>query len=88
MTQVKIFENETHLEKAINDWLSKHSNTTRNIKIKPLGISPSGDIKVMVIYDRLNEKEDLDELKKITINEIRDTLYNYSKAHRGVNAYV
>lgn len=86
MTQVKIFENETHLEKAVNDWLGKHSNTIRNIKIKPLGISPSGDIKVMVIYDKSDEKE-REELKA-NIDEIRNTLYNYSKAHRGVNAYV
>lgn len=81
MTQVKIFENETHLEKAINDWLSKHSNTIRNIKIKPLGISPSGDIKVMVIYDKP------DEIKN-SIYEIQNTLYNYAKAHERENLYV
>lgn len=81
MTQVKIFENETHLEKAINDWLGKHSNTIRNIKIKPLGISPSGDIKIMVIYDKP------DEIKN-SIYEIQNTLYNYAKAHGRENLYV
>ena len=81
MTQVKIFENETHLEKAINDWISKHSNTIRNIKIKPLGVSPSGDIKVMVIYDKP------DEIKN-SIYEIQNTLYNYAKAHGRENLYV
>ena len=57
-----------------------------NIKIKPLGISPSGDIKVMVIYDKPDEKEQAE--LKANMDEIRNTLYNYSKAHRGVNAYV
>ena len=82
MTQVKIFENETHLEKAINDWLGKHSNTIRNIKIKPLGISPSGDIKVMVIYDKSDE-----EIKNLAV-EMQNSLYNYAKAHGRENLYV
>lgn len=81
MTQVKIFENETYLEKAINDWISKHSNTIRNIKIKPLGISPSGDIKVMVIYDKP------DEIKN-NLYEVQNALYNYTKAHERENLYV
>lgn len=81
MTQVKIFENETHLEKAINDWISKHSNTIRNIKIKPLGVSPSGDIKVMVIYDKP------DEIKN-SLYEVQNALYNYAKAHERENLYV
>lgn len=84
MTQVKIFENETHLEKAINDWLGKHSNTIRNIKIKPLGISPSGDIKVMVIYDRPDDEV----MIKKSIFEIQNSLYNYAKAHGRENLYV
>lgn len=84
MTQVKIFENETHLEKAINDWLGKHSNIIRNIKIKPLGISPSGDIKVMVIYDKTDEEVKI----KNTISEIQNTLYNYARAHGRENLYV
>lgn len=84
MTQVKIFENEAHLEKAINDWLSKYSSTIKNIKIKPLGISPSGDIKVMVIYD----KPDEDRMIKKSIFEIQNSLYNYAKAHGRENLYV
>lgn len=81
MTQVKIFENETHLEKAINDWISKHSNTIRNIKIKPLGVSPSGDIKVMVIYDKS------DEIKN-NLYEVQNALYNYTKTHERESLYV
>lgn len=84
MTQVKIFENETHLEKAINDWISKHSNTIRNIKIKPLGVSPSGDIKVMVIYDKPDEKVEI----KSNLYEVQNALYNYAKAHERENLYV
>lgn len=86
MTQVKIFENETHLEKAINDWISKHSNTIKNIKIKPLGVSPSGDIKVMVIYDKPDEEERI-EIKN-NLYEIQNMLYNYAKAHGRENLYV
>lgn len=84
MTQVKIFENETHLEKAINDWISKHSNTIRNIKIKPLGVSPSGDIKVMVIYDKPDEKVEI----KSNLYEVQNALYNYAKTHERENLYV
>ena len=49
MTQVKIFEHESNLEKAINDWL-RNNKRIGNIKIKSLGISPSRDMKVMIIY--------------------------------------
>ena len=42
----------------------------KNIKIKPLGVSPSGDIKVMVIYDKP------DEIKN-NLYEVQNALYNY-----------